>query len=88
MTEDQINDARKSCKNVINNLDSGRFISAEAWADHAADTIRDANIIAYEARRIVEPHDASTTGDKVAVALSVGVLVWMVVSMLAGVWTL
>jgi len=88
MTEDRINDARNACKNVIEHLDSGRFLAAEAWADHAADMISEANVEARQVARIVAPHDGATTGDNVAIVLSACVLVWMVVSMLTGTWML
>ncbi len=88
MTEEQKRMAIVALCNAQDAVEKNLMVSAEAWAYTAAGTIRDANISAYEARRLVAPNDAATTGDKVAVALSAGVLAWIVVSMIIGVWVL
>jgi len=61
---------------------------AEQWSKAAEEMIRDANRISRDTRRLVAPSDGATTGDKVAIGLSACVLLWMLVSMLSGVWTL
>jgi len=67
---------------------NGRTWVAEQWAEFAAIVIREANLSARETGRLVAPRGSATTGDKVAIGLSACVLLWMLVSMLSGVWTL
>ena len=84
MTEEQKRAAIGALTNSESAIVSDRPLVAEQWADSAAQMIRDANL----STRDVAPIDGSTTGDKIAITLSASVLVWMLVSMLFGVWTL
>jgi hypothetical protein len=88
MTEDEKTRAIKSMHHAVELLDSGCFLAAEAWAEHAADLIQEANVASGQVTNLVAPRDGATTGDKVAICLSAAVLVWMVTSMMFGVWTL
>lgn len=84
MTEEQKRAAVGALTNSASALASDRLLVAEQWAEDAAQMIRDANL----STRDLAPIDGPTTGDKIAITLSASVLVWMLVSMLFGVWTL
>ncbi len=84
MTEEQKRAAISALTSSSSALERDRPWVAEQWAESAAQMIREANLSA----RDVAPINGPTTGDKIAITLSAGVLVWMLVSMLTGVWTL
>ncbi len=86
MTKEQKEGAALALKNASWNLDQGNYQSAEAWAEAASEMICEANLSTHEQIDLVAPHDGATTGDKVVIALSAGVLLWMISSIITGLW--
>lgn len=88
MTKEQKRMAIGALDNAQNALANNQTWMAEQWAESAATMIRDANLSGRDTGRLVAPQDGPTTGDKVAIGLSACVGLWMLASMLIGVWTL
>lgn len=88
MSDDEKSGAEMALKNALWNVQQGHSLAAQSWAESAAEMIAEANYGEDQQRRLVAPSDGATTGDKVAIGLSACVLLWMLVSMLSGVWTL
>ena len=63
-------------------------MTAQSWAESAAEMLEEANFDQEQLRKLVAPNELWTTGDKVVITLSASVWLWMVVSMITGVWAL
>lgn len=70
--------ARRALQCALASLDNGHPTAAEAWAETAADIIREGQITASQQRQLVAPKDGPTKGDMAAVAVSMLVIVWLV----------
>lgn len=88
MTDEQKSSAELALKNAVWNVQKGHFMAAQSWAESAAEMLEEANLDQEQLRKLVAPNEWLTTGDKVVITLSASVLVWMVVSMITGVWYL
>ena len=88
MNQHQQDAVKQALTNSAWNIDRGQFLAAEAWAADAANILREANLTADQQRMLVAPNGKATTGDKIAVGLSAAVLLWMLFSILSGVWYL
>lgn len=88
MTDEQKSSAELALKNAVWNVQKGHFMAAQSWAESAAEMLEEANLDQDQLRKLVAPNEWLTTGDKVVITLSASVLVWMVVSMITGVWAL
>ena len=88
MTDEQKSSAELALRNAVWNVQKGHFMAAQSWAESAAEMLEEANLDQEQLRKLVAPNEWLTTGDKVVITLSASVLVWMVVSMITGVWAL
>ncbi len=88
MTDEQKSSAELELKNAVWNVQKGHFMAAQSWAESAAEMLEEANLDQEQLRKLVAPNEWWNTGDKVVITLSASVLVWMVVSMITGVWAL
>jgi len=73
-------------KGHLASLDKGHPTADEAWAETAADIIREQHFTAQQQRQLVAPKDGPTNGDIAAVAVSLLVIVSVAVSLLVIVW--
>lgn len=85
MNDRRIASARRALQNASSALDLGHPIVAEQWAGSAAMILREANVSEAEQRQLIAPRDRSRTGDRVVLALSVFVIVWMLADWLGSV---
>lgn len=85
MNDRRIASARRALQNASSALDLGHPIVAEKWAGSAAMILREANVSEAEQRQLIAPRDRSRTGDRVVLALSVFVIVWMLADWLGSV---
>lgn len=74
--------ARRDLMCALASLDKGHPTAAEAWAETAADIIREQHFTAQQQRQLVAPKDGPTNGDIAAVAVSLLVIVWLVLDSL------
>ena len=74
--------ARRALQCAIASLDKGHPTAAEAWAETAADIIREGQITAQQQRALVAPKDGPTKGDIAVVAVVTLVIAWLVVDSL------
>ena len=88
MTDEQKSSAELALKNAVWNVQKGHFMAAQSWAESAAEMLEEANLDQDQLRKLVAPNEWLTTGDKVVITLSASVGLWMVVSMIFGVWSL
>ena len=88
MTDEQKSSAELALKNAVWNVQKGHFMAAQSWAESAAEMLEEANFDQEQLRKLVAPNELWTTGDKVVITLSASVWLWMVVSMITGVWAL
>ncbi len=88
MTDEQKSSAELALKNAVWNVQKGHFMAAQSWAESAAEMLEEANFDQEQLRKLVAPNELWTTGDKVVITLSASVGLWMVVSMIFGVWSL
>ncbi len=84
MNYEQQRKALGALGNASDAVVENRPLAAEQWAESAATLIREANLSAAEAGRLVAPRGAATVGDVAAIVLSACALVWIVVSQIAG----
>lgn len=59
------------------------FVAA-AWADSAADAIREAALTSDEPRALIAPHEGPTRGDKAVMVCVILVLVWLLADTIGG----
>lgn len=88
MTDEQKSSAELALRNAVWNVQKGHFMTAQSWAESAAEMLEEANFDQEQLRKLVAPNELWTTGDKVVITLSASVGLWMVVSMIFGVWSL
>jgi hypothetical protein len=88
MTDEQKKRAIEALSNARLNITIDQHVLAEQWAATAVSLIKEANLSTRETCRLMAPFEEATDGDKAAIILSAGVLVWMIVSMVTGEWTL
>ena len=88
MTDEQKSSAELALKNAVWNVQKGHFMAAQSLAESAAEMLEEANFDQDQLRKLVAPNELWTTGDKVVITLSASVGLWMVVSMIFGVWSL
>ena len=88
MTDEQKSSAELALKNAVWNVQKGHFMAAQSWAESAVEMLDEANFDQEQLRKLVAPNELWTTGDKVVITLSASVGLWMVVSMIFGVWSL
>ena len=88
MTDEQKSSAELALRNAVWNVQKGHFMAAQSWAESAAEMLEEANFDQEQLRKLVAPNELWTTGDKVVITLSASVGLWMVVSMIFGVWSL
>jgi len=74
--------ARRALMCALASLDKGHPTADEAWAETAADIIREQHFTAQQQRQLVAPKDGPTNGDIAAVAVSLLVIVWLVIDSL------
>lgn len=75
VADTDIHSARRALMFSLNALDKANLAAAGAWAETAADTIRDAQLDADQIRKLVAPRDAPTAGDKAVGAITAAILV-------------
>ena len=88
MTDEQKSSAELALRNAVWNVQKGHFMAAQSWAESAAEMLEEANFDQEQLRKLVVPNEWLTTGDKVVITLSAAVGLWMIVSMITGVWEL
>ena len=79
VADTDIHSARRALMFSLNALDKANLAAAGAWAETAADTIRDAQIDADELRELVAPHDGPTKGDLIFLGIAAIAVVSVVV---------
>jgi hypothetical protein len=84
MTADETNNARLALNNASSALASDKPWVAAAWADTAADVIREAQLTGNEERAIIAPRDSETLGDKAVIACVLFVAGWLLADWIGG----
>lgn len=76
--------ARRALSSALNALDKGNPTAAEAWAETAAQIIREGALSPAQQRQLVAPHDGPTVGDKIIMAVSGVVIVLLIIDIAFG----